>query len=72
MFNKLINLERKSILFLRPSFNISVTGIASLLFMMVAFNLPEKNWLVIFTGVLIVWERVLIIKIDSLLSIAGK
>lgn len=48
MFNKLINLERKSILFLRPSFNISVTGIASLLFMMVAFNLPEKNWLVIF------------------------
>ncbi|KGT90404.1 hypothetical protein NG99_18670 [Erwinia typographi] len=70
--NKLINFERKSIFFSKPSLNIAVTSIASFLFMIGAVNLPDKNWLVIFTGVLIVWERVLIIKIDSILNKVNK
>lgn len=68
VLDKLIDMERKTILFVYARYNIIASLIISILFSVSAFYIEDKTWLVFFVALLIFWERVLILKIDALKS----
>jgi hypothetical protein len=68
MLDRLISLEVKSILFSNMYANILLTTVVALIFMIVMYQSPNKEWLVFSTGMLIIWERILILKINRLQS----
>lgn len=68
MFDELIKLELKSIFFSREYVNIIVTTIISVMLMFILYQLPNKDWLIFFTGILIIWERILLLKIRRIQS----
>lgn len=68
MFDELIKLELKSIFFSKEYVNIIVTTIISVMLMFILYQLPNKNWLIFFTGILIIWERILLLKIRRIQS----
>lgn len=68
MLDKLIDIERKTLLFMYARYNIIASIIVSILFSVSAFYSENKSWLVFFVALLLFWERVLIIKIDMLKS----
>lgn len=68
VLDKLIDMERKTILFVYARYNIIASLITSILFSVSAFYIEDKTWLVFFVALLIFWERVLILKIDALKS----
>ncbi|QUG75164.1 hypothetical protein GKQ23_09250 [Erwinia sp. E602] len=66
VLNKLIDLEIKTIIFSSKAGNIIVILLAACFFAVICWNIPDRRWLVIFTVVLIIWERILILKIKEL------
>lgn len=68
MFDELIKLELKSIFFSKEYANIIVTTIISVMLMFILYQLPNKDWLIFFTGILIIWERILLLKIRRIQS----
>lgn len=68
MFDELIKLELKSIFFSKECVNIIVTTIISVMLMFILYQLPNKDWLIFFTGILIIWERILLLKIRRIQS----
>ena len=68
MFDGLIRLELKSIFFAKEYVNILSSVIISVLLMFVLYQHPNKDWLVFFTGILIIWERILLLKIRRIKS----
>ncbi|AQV70968.1 hypothetical protein B9N40_26270 [Escherichia coli] len=68
MFDELIKLELKSIFFSKEYVNIMVTTIISVMLMFILYQLPNKDWLIFFTGILIIWERILLLKIRRIQS----
>ncbi|MDU4092561.1 MAG: hypothetical protein E7H57_04710 [Pantoea sp.] len=68
VLDKLIDMERKTILFVYARYNIIASLITSILFSVSAFYIEDKTCLVFFVALLIFWERVLILKIDALKS----
>ncbi|WP_146005513.1 hypothetical protein [Erwinia sp. B116] len=66
VLNKLIDLEIKTIIFSSKAGNIIVILLAACFFAVICWNIPDRRWLVIFTAVLIIWERILILKIKEL------
>ena len=68
MFDELIKLELKSIFFSKEYVNIIVTTIISVMLMFILYQRPNKDWLIFFTGILIIWERILLLKIRRIQS----
>lgn len=68
MFDELIKLELKSIFFSKEYVNIIVTTIISVMLMFILYQLPNKDWLIFFTGILIIWERIHLLKIRRIQS----
>lgn len=68
MLDELIKLELKSIFFSKEYVNIIVTTIISVMLMFILYQLPNKDWLIFFTGILIIWERILLLKIRRIQS----
>lgn len=69
MFDSLIRLELKSLVFSKEYVNISLTTFVAVFLMILLYQLPDKEWLVFFTGILIIWERILLLKIKKLQSL---
>lgn len=68
MLDKVIDLERKTLLFAHARYNIIASIIISVLFAISTYYIENKAWLVFFVALLLMWERVLILKIDALKS----
>lgn len=68
MLDRIIDMERKTIVFAQARHNIVASLIISVLFAVSAFYIEDKTWLVFFVALLLFWERVLIVKIHALKS----
>lgn len=68
MLDKFINFEMKFLFFTSDKINILMVSVFSAFLMYLAYHLPDKEWLVFVTGILIIWERVLLLKIKKMQS----
>lgn len=71
MLDKLINLEIRSVFFSSDYINVLMVAVAAMLFMIVIHQVSGKEWLSFFTGILILWERTLLLKINKLKILVG-
>lgn len=66
MLDRLINFEIKFLFFSNDNLNILITGTWSVFLMYSLYLLPNKEWLILIIGILVVWERILLVKIKRM------
>ena len=69
MLDRLINFEIIFLFFSNEKINILITAIVTVFLMFSLYLLPDKEWLVFIVGALIIWERILLMKIKKMQSL---
>jgi len=69
MLDRLIDFEISFLFFSNEKINILIISIVTAFLMFSLYHLPDKEWLVFIVGALIIWERVLLLKIKKMQSL---
>ena len=69
MLDRLIDFEISFLFFSNEKINIIIAAIVTAFLMFSLYHLPEKELLVFIVGALIIWKRVLLLKIKNAISL---